>query len=305
LEATGHPQAGRIRKEADAFRGDLVRGFETARAHSPLVRLRDGRWVPHYPSRLYCRGREPGWIYETLEGSIYLLLSGLYDPNSREAGWILDDYQDNRYTTPPWGFVLTQPYLQWFDRGGFSIQPNLLAGLLPHLERDEIKVFLRMFFNAWCACYREEVGAMVEHPMPELGFSNAAHPKTSDEANAVMWLRYLFVYAFDGTLHIGRAVPRRWLADGEVCGLQGVRTVFGKVSVRYASDVASGTIRADVRLDLHTSPVRVLVRFRHPDGRPIRSVTVNGEPRDRFDADRGDVEISGLTGKITVVACFA
>jgi hypothetical protein len=82
----------------------------------------------------------------------------------------------------------------WFSRGGFSIQPNLLAGLLPYLDRDEPEVYLWMFFNAWAACYREEINAMVEHPMPVLGYANTAHPKTSDEANAVMWLRYMFVY---------------------------------------------------------------------------------------------------------------
>jgi len=53
LEAIGHPEAARNRKEADAYKKDLVAGFEKSRQNSPLVRLRDGRWVPHYPSRLY------------------------------------------------------------------------------------------------------------------------------------------------------------------------------------------------------------------------------------------------------------
>ena len=59
--------------------------------------------------------------------------------------------------------------MTWFDRGGFSMQPNLLAGLLPHLDRDEPEIYLWMFFNAWGACYREEINAMVEHPLPVLG----------------------------------------------------------------------------------------------------------------------------------------
>ena len=52
----------------------------------------DGRWVPTYPSRLYGRGRDLGWIREVLEGSVYLLISGLYKSTSKQAGWILDDY---------------------------------------------------------------------------------------------------------------------------------------------------------------------------------------------------------------------
>ncbi len=31
----------------------------------------------------------------------------------------------------------------------------------------------------------------MEHPYPELGYANTAHPKTSDEASAVMWLRFI------------------------------------------------------------------------------------------------------------------
>jgi hypothetical protein len=52
LEEAGHPEAARVRREADAFGADLRRGFETMRQHCPLVRLRDGRWVPYNPSQL-------------------------------------------------------------------------------------------------------------------------------------------------------------------------------------------------------------------------------------------------------------
>ena len=130
LETFGHPAAARVRREADAYRTDLRRGFETMRQHSPLVRLRSGRWVPYYPGQLYRRGRDVGWIRETLEGSVYLLISGLYEPRGREAQWILDDYQDNRYMSPPYGYAIVDEDNAWFSRGGFSIQPNLLAGLV-------------------------------------------------------------------------------------------------------------------------------------------------------------------------------
>ncbi len=79
LETFGHPEAARVRVESDEYRKDLRRGFETMRRHCPLVRLRSGRWVPYYPGRLYRRGRDVGWIRETLEGSVYLLISGLYE----------------------------------------------------------------------------------------------------------------------------------------------------------------------------------------------------------------------------------
>ena len=173
-------------------------------------------------------GRDVGWIRETLEGSVYLLISGLYDPRGPEAQWILDDYQDNRYMSPPYGYAIVDQESDWFSRGGLSIQPNLLAGLMPYLDRDEPEVYLWMFFNAWVACYREEINAMVEHPYPELGYSNTAHPKTSDEANAVMWLRYMFVYGNHDGLYLGRAIPRAWFAQSRPMGLENVVTRWGQ-----------------------------------------------------------------------------
>ena len=111
---------------------------------------------------------------------------------------------------------------------------------MPYLDRDEPEIYLWMFFNAWLACYREEINAMVEHPYPELGYSNTAHPKTSDEANAVMWLRYMFVYGNRDGLYLGRAIPRAWFAQDRPIGLENVRTRWGQASVTYVPDRGEG-----------------------------------------------------------------
>jgi hypothetical protein len=300
LEAIAHPDAARFRQAADAYRQDLIRGFETMRRLSPLVRLRDGRWVPHYPSRLYCRGRDRGWIRETLEGAVYLLISGLFASDSPQAAWILDDFQDNLYMNPPFGYYVDQPANTWFDRGGVSIQPNLLAGLMPHLERDEVEVYLWMFFNCWNACYREEITAMVEHPYPVLGFSNSAHFKTSDEANAVKWLQHMFVYATPTRLHLGRAIPRDWLRAGRGARAEGLQTPFGTVSVAYAPQADGCTIEATVKLALRAAPAQTLVRFRTPGQQPLRTVTVNERSHPAFDAVTGDVDVSGCSGDLVI-----
>jgi hypothetical protein len=304
LEKFGHAEATRYRREADAYGRDLRRGFEESRRHSPLVRLRDGRWVPHYPSRLYCRGRDYGWIRETLEGSVYLLISGLYKSESKQGGWILDDYQDTRYLNAPYSYPIRDPQTEWFDCGGICPQPALLAGLLPHLDRDEIEVYLWMFFNAWAACYRPEVQAFVEHPQPVLGFGNCAPFKTSDQANAMKWLAYLFVYEREGLLHIGRAIPRAWFAQEQAFSATRLSTPAGIVSVEYRPQLVAGKIEADVELELRVKPERLLLRFRHPEKKPIQSVTINGRASQAFDAKSGDVELTGVSGKLRVVVGY-
>jgi hypothetical protein len=298
LDVYGHAQAGRVRQEADAYGRDLIRGFETMRRHAPLVRLRDGRWVPQYPSRLYCRGRDVGWIRQVIEGAAYLLISGLYDPRSKQASWILDDYQDNLYLNPPYGYVLREPEVDIFNRGGFSIQPCLLAGLLPHLERDEPEIYLWMFFNAFAAVYREEISGMIEHPIPELGFSTSVTFKTSDEANAVMWMRYLYVYWNERLLHFGRALPRAWFAQDDPIELTGVSTLFGRVGVRYEPDRGRRRILARVELGELRDKPQALVRFRNPDRAVLCTARINGRPWTDF-ADE-DVDITGMKGTIVV-----
>jgi hypothetical protein len=304
LEAIGHPQANRIRRESDAYGQDLRRGFETMRRLCPLVRLRSGRWAPYYPSRLYRRGRDYGWIRETLEGSVYLLISGLYDAKSKQAQWILDDFQDNRYMCPPYGYAVADSAYHWFDLGGFSVQPNLLAGLMPYLDRDEPELYVWMFFNAFAACYRGDIQAMVEHPLPWLGWSNCAHFKTSDQANSVMWARAMFVYAADGLLHLGRAIPRDWLRQGQRPQAVDVATPLGRASVRYASDEAHGRISAEVELSQPAAPRQVLVRFRHPRKLAIQSARVNGQPCKRFDPVKGDVDVTGQGSHVTIEARY-
>ncbi len=304
LERIGHPEAWRMRSETNAYRRDLLDGFETMRQYAPLVRLRDGRWVPQYPSRLYRRGRDSGWIRETLEGSVYLLISGLYASSAREAEWILDDYQDNRYPAPPYGYLIPHFEQTWFDRAGFSIQPNLLAGLMPYLERDEPELYIWMFYNAWAACYREELNAMVEHPLPFPGFSNAANFKTSDQANAVSWLRSMFVYAEDGLLHLGRAIPRAWFGQQEPFEARDVVTYFGRAGVRYRADEEHDALHATAWLDLAEAPPRLLLRFRHPEKKPIAQVLVDGAPHPAADAERGDVDLTGKSGTVQVTARY-
>ena len=244
-----------------------------------------------------------GWIREVLEGSVYLLLSGLYDPNSKQGQWIVDDFQDNRYLNPPYGYSVPDFAMTWFDCGGISMQPNLLAGLLPHLDRDEPELFLWMFYNAWNSCHREEANAMVEHPLPVLGWSNHVLVKTSDEANAVTWLRYMYVYPRNGLLHFGRHPPCLVRADPALLGYRCRDRIWqGGRDLRCRS--GDQLARAVVTLDQTLAPRQILVRFRVPGKKPLRSATVNGAEARIADAVRGDVDITGMTGQIIVEATF-
>ncbi len=289
----GHPEAERIGREARAFHEDVARAFTESRIRAPVVRLRDGTYVPKHTSEAYARGRGIGWVREVLEGPIVHLLTGLVDPALPDARWILKDYEDNLYISERYGYSIAVFDQFWFSRGGFSMQANLLDSPIPYLQRDEVKHYLRTYFNAFASAFYPEIRMCNEHSLPELGYPAGDHFKSSDEAQSTYWLRLMFVREAGGDLYLGQAIPRYWLADGKSVGIERAATYFGPMSLRIVSQAARGEIRATVTPPSRNRPRTIYVRLRHPDEKPMRSVTVNGTPCDTFDAKKEWVVLPG------------
>ena len=118
------------------------------------------------------------------------------------------------------------------------------------------------------------------------------------------WLAYMFVYERDGLLHLGRAIPRAWFAGEETFGAARLSTPAGVVSIVYHPKLEVDQIEAEVELELRRQPGRLLVRFRHPQKKSIRSVSVDGRPHLAFDAESGDIELTPISGRIRVLASY-
>ncbi len=306
LADLGHPEAPALRTEADAYRCDILRAFQEASRRAPLVPLRDGTWIPQIPSEVHRRGRTFGWITVTLEGPIYLLRTGLIAPEDPLAVPILQDYEDNLYLSDRYGYSWARHGAQWFSRGGISMQPNLLCSPHPYLLRDEIQHFLRAYFNAFASCYYPDTQMMCEHPLPDLGDWRGDHYKSSDESNSAYWLRLMFIEddRGDEVLRLGMALPRAWLADGQKVSIERAATHFGPMSLWFESQANAGRITAVIEPPTRRAPRQVLLRFRHPDAKPLRAVEVNGRPWDKFNAGKEWVELPALTGPTTVTAVY-
>jgi hypothetical protein len=301
----GHVEAGRLMREARGYMDDVNRGLKEARILSPVIRLRDGTYIPKYPSRLYERGRSYGWIRETLEGSIFLIVQGLIPSDSIDARWIMKDYEDNLYISDTYGYSIPVFDRFWFSRGGFSMQSQLLDGPIPYIKDDKIKHFLRAYFNGFTAAYFPQVRMCNEHALPELGYPAGDYFKSSDEAQSTYWLRLMFVREDGEDLYLGQAIPRYWLTDGENIGIERAATHFGSLSFKIKSEVYSGKITAVLYSPERNSPKNIYVRLRHPESKPIKSVTLNGKRYDKFDAEKEWVILSGtVSGVQEVVAGY-
>ena len=283
LEQIHHPEAARIRVAADSYHQKLLEHFFVASARSPVVRLRDGTAVPQIPSYVQRRGRSFGWICETLEGAMHLMITRAIDPKSIRAQWILKDYEDNLFLSDQYGYTLDNFDKYWFGRGGMSMQACLLFDPEAYLYRDDVKQALRAIFNAIALNHFSDVHMNTEHALPEMGDWAGDQYKTSDEGNACGWLRELFVREEGDMLLIGQAIPREWLMAGKRCGIENTATYFGDASVIYEG--GSGTITAKVHGAVRNPPREIRVRFRTPGEKPLARVTVNGQVWRKLQGD--------------------
>ncbi len=100
-----------------------------------------------------------------------------------------------------------------------------------------------------------------------------------------------------GTLFLAQATPRQWLEDGDKIEVSKAPTYFGTVSYTIQSQVASGRITASVDLAGQNAPGTLLIRFRDPQAKPMRSVMVNGQNWTDFNAAKEWVRLKKPTQK--------
>ena len=184
------------------------------------------------------------------------------------------------------------------------MQSQLLDGPIPYLQRDEIKHFLRAYFNGFAAAFEPEITMCNEHALPELGYPAGDMFKSSDEAQSTYWLRLMFVHEQGEDLYLGQAVPRYWLAGGKTVGIEGVASHFGPLSLRINANADASEIRAVLTPPVRNPPRNIYLRLRHPGAKPIQSVTLNGQSH-AFDARKEWVILPGkLDGEQKVVARY-
>jgi len=303
LTAIGHPDAARLRREARVYRADILASIREAIARSPVVRQRDGSWVPYVPPRAHCRThRKEGWIREALYPSLHLLDGGVVRPDHPLVGWVLNDLEDNVFLSAESGFGLPDFEAAFFDLGGVTLQPNLLPNAMAHLRRGEPKHFLRVLWNSLAASVYEDARCFAEW-VRRPGVGGGPLYKTPDECKWVQFLRNALVLEEGEELIYGAGVPEEWLLPDKRVRLDRTLTRWGETSVRF--EPASDGSRVAVELTLPPlAPRSVSLVVRAPGGRPLRSVALEGKPWKRFDARTRTIRIPWRRGVVRLAVTY-
>jgi hypothetical protein len=275
LEQIGSPRAHETLAAANSIRQATLHGFGAAATRSTIVQLRDHTWIPYVPSEAltYRRLLEQWYPADVDTGSVHLLRLKALPANGKLADYLLNDHEDNLFLKG------------W----GIANEPVYNEQATAYLLRDDPKAVIRAFYSYMASAFSHSVFEPVEHRWT---WGQYFGPPSTDGAWFELYRNMLVREIDDRTLLLGQATPRKWLEDGKKIQVQNAPTYFGKLSYRVESHSRSGSIAATFSLAGETRPETLYLRIRHPNEKPIRSVTVNGQNWTDFDREKEWVRIS-------------
>ncbi len=275
LQQFGDPRGDEARAAAKRLAEAVDRGFRIASAKSPVVQLRDHTWIPYVPSEAntFQRLMDDWYPTDVDTGAVHLLRLKAVSPTSDLADWLLNDHEDNLF------------YRGW----GIANEPVYNQHATAYLLRDDVKAVIRTFYSYMASAFSHSALEPVEHRFTHGQYFG---PPSTDGAWFELYRNMLILERDDDSLLLAGFAPRRWLEDGKRIEVRDAPTRFGPLSMTLRNAAAGKQLEAKVELAGRAQPSSLLVRFRHPQEKQIRSVTVNGRNWTDFDAAKEWVQIS-------------
>ena len=290
MEPIDPAEAGIWREEAAGLKKDIRMSFFETMAKSPVVPLGDGSWVPtvapwaNYSGPVMLQAEGGNWdshgtvtTRDSLLGPIYLLFQEVIDPHEPAASFLIS-YHNELMTIR--NAVFSQPYYSRHDWA--------------HLQRGEVKPFLKTYYNTVASLADRETYTFWEHY-----FGGSPH-KTHEEGWFLMQTRWMLYLEKGDTLDFLRGIPRSFLAGGKRIDLDGVATYFGPASLHVESSADQRRIVAHVECATSRRPGAIEIRLPHPSG--LRPQGVKGGT---YNAATETVRIGSFNGTADVELVFA
>ncbi len=311
LATLGDPDAGRFTQAGLALGRETATSFALTRAASPAVPLRNGTWVPYYPSQVHSPGRLadffPGedagrsWCYDVELGAHQLVPAGVLAPFADAVEPMLNHMEDVQFLADGWfDYPAKENERDWFNLGGFSkVQPYYTRNCEIYALRDDVKPFVRSYFNTLAAMVNPEVMTFWEH-----FHHSGAWDKTHETGYFLHQTRTMLVQERGAELWLAPLITSNWLRDGMTVAVTNAPTRFGRVSYRIVSHMARGRIEAEIDPPTEQPPLALVLRLRHPEAQPMTGVTVNDARHDDFDPGESLVRLPANRGRLRVIVTF-
>jgi hypothetical protein len=210
---------------------------------------------------------------------------------------MMDYLEDHQFLRAGWfDYAEEQNRRDVFNLGGFAkVQPYYARNAEICALRDDVKPFLRSYFNTVSTVLNDEVLSLWEH-----FHNNGGWNKTHETGWFLCQTATLFSMDRGGELWLAPMICNRWLEDGRKIEVRNAPTRFGQVSYSIVSSVAGGHIDAVIDPPTREMPKRLVIRVRHPQDKPMRAVTLNGQPHGDFDPLKETVSLPSSKERLTV-----
>lgn len=290
LKEIDHPGADKYIQGAKELKSAILRAYEWNKERTPVLPLSNGKWILPYPPTLYAFGTSgemfPGedygrsWGYDVELGPHHLIPLGVLDPKSKDAENIVQHMEDYWFLHSDYWYAFSgegdypeeENKKDPFNLGGFSkIQPYYTRIAETYALRDEVKPFIRAYFNAIPSLLNTENLSFWEH------FHNVgAWNKTHETGWFLVQTRKMFVCEDKDTLTLFVApfVPSYWLENGSKVVVENAPTYFGKVSYSLQSK-EENEIEGSIFVYKEVEFKKVILRVRHSLEKPFKKVMVN------------------------------
>jgi hypothetical protein len=288
LEDLGDPRGREARAAAAKLKDAVDRAFRVASAQSPLVQLRDHTWIPYVPceAKTFRRILDDWYPTDVDTGAAHMLRLKAVPPVGDLADWLLNDHEDNLF----------------FRGWGIANEPVYNQHATAYLERDDVKAVIRTFYSYMASAFSHSALEPVEHRSTHGQYFG---PPSTDGAWFELYRNMLVYERDDDSLLLAGFTPRRWLDDGKRIEVRQAPTRFGPLSMSLQNKSGGRQLEADVEMPSRGRPSAVLVRFRHPSGSRMRSVTVNGRNWTDFSSEKEWVRLPApVEKKYTIVVQY-
>ncbi|MFI5381568.1 MAG: hypothetical protein ACHRHE_19900 [Tepidisphaerales bacterium] len=301
--------------EAEAYRKDLLAAVDRSIALTPVVPVRDGTYHSFIPFAPYVRGFASGtWGWRRCQGHVGAIYwdtvqsadplispSGLLSPQDRRVQGHLDVLEDRlllentkvNARTPAF-----DPEKHWFAHASWQYQCGLERHANIHLAADDPPNFIRSMLNQYAVDIMPGEYTFREHT------TGGPPDKIYEESCFLERFRGMLLLEEGSSLWLARATPRSWLEQGRKISVTNAPTHFGMVSYEIISDVDNGRITATVKMPSRQPDATVLLRLRHPQALPIKSVRVNGNPWNDFDPAKETVRLHDVRDNVSIEAVY-
>jgi len=275
LQEIGHPRARECLDAARAIQRSIDMGFRAASVRSPLVQLRDHTWIPYVP----CEAATPGRLFsqwyptDVDTGAVHLLRLKAIPAHSDLADALLNDHEDNLY----------------LHGWGMANEPVYNQQATAYLLRDDPEAAIRAFYSYVACAFSHSVFEPVEHRWTHGQYFG---PPSTDGAWFELYRNMLIHEMDNDALFLGQATPRAWLADGKKIEVERAPTYYGNMSMTIESRTDANRILAELQMPDRHAPKVLLLRLRHPQRKPLKTVTVNGSDWSDFDVGQEWIRIA-------------